>query len=147
MKFTCSTIINLPKEKVAELYSNENNLKYWQSGFQSKELLSGTKGQPGAKSKISMTYNNKPMVLTETIQKNNLPDEVAGYYEHKHMNNTMTCRFQQLDSAKTRFDMEIHYTKFFGFMPKLMSVLVPGMFKKQAQKMVDSFKTFAENKK
>ncbi|SRR5258706_12415784 len=147
MKFTCSTVVNLPKGKVAELYSNDNNLKFWQTGFESKELLNGTKNQPGAKSKILMTYKSKPMVLTETIQKNNLPDEFVGYYEHEHMNNIMTCRFQQLDETKTKFEMDIHYTQFFGFMPKLMSILMPGIFRKQTQKMVDSFKTFAENQK
>jgi hypothetical protein len=147
MKFTCSTIVNLPQDKVVEIYYNDNNLKNWQSGFESKELLIGTKGQPGAKSKIFMTYNNKPMVLTETIQKNNLPDEFVAYYEHEHMNNIMTCRFQKLDDTKTKFEMGIHYTEFFGFMPKLMSMLMPGMFRKQTQKMVDSFKIYAENPK
>ena len=145
MKFTCTAEINLPINKVVDLYSNTDNLRKWQDGFVSKELISGSAGQPNAKSRIIMTFRNKKMELIETIQSNNLPEKITALYEHAHMVNTMTSRFQLINDNKTEFNMDIHYTRFIGFMPKLMSLIMPGAFKKQTQKMVDSFKTFAES--
>lgn len=145
MKFTCTTEINLPVNKVVDLYSNTDNLSKWQDGFVSKELISGNAGQPNAKSRILMTFRNKKMELIETIQSNNLPSQITALYEHEHMINTMTSRFQSINDNKTTFNIDIHYTSFIGFIPKLMSVIMPGVFKKQTQKMVDSFKTFAES--
>lgn len=47
---------------------------------------------------------------------------------------------------KTTIEVEIQYTKFIGFIPKLMSLLIPGFFKKQVQNRLKDFKIFAENK-
>ena len=82
--------------------------------------------------------------LIETITVNNLPQEFSGTYEAKQMTNTMTNRFTSLDENKTRYQAEIEYTDFNGFMVKLMAFLMPWMFKKQTQKWLDQFKAFAE---
>lgn len=61
------------------------------------------------------------------------------------MTNTMTSRFSELGENKTEYTAEIEYTKFNGIIPKLMSMLFPGMFKKQSQKWLEQFKSFAES--
>ena len=84
------------------------------------------------------------MEIFETILIKNLPEIRKGLYEHKHMVNTMTSRFKEISPEKTLFEAEIEYTKFIGFVPKLMAFLMPGIFKKQTQKWLDQFKAFAE---
>ena len=144
MKFKCSITINLPIEQVAELFINPEYLKEYQDGFIKKELISGQAGQEGAVSKMYYKQGKGTMELTETILSNNLPEEFIGHYHHKHMDNNMKCNFTALSENETRYDSEIEYTAFRGFLPKIMAFLFPGMFKKQVQKWLNNFKTFAE---
>ena len=144
MKFKCSVTIDQPIDKVVELFKNPAYLKEYQDGFVKKELISGTAGEVGAVSKMYYKTGNRDMVITETIDVNNLPTEFAGSYHHKHMDNTMKCYFTALSEQQTRYDSEIEYTAFRGLLPKLMGFLFPGMFKKQVQKWLDNFKAFAE---
>ena len=140
MRFICHTDIEAPLHTVIALFENPDNLKEWQDGFISIEPISGTPGEIGSTSKL--TYEK--LELIETIIRNELPKEFKANYEHKHMVNTMSCRFKNMDSDRTRFEQEIHYTKFNGFAIKLMVKLFPGMFKKQVQKWLDQFKVFVE---
>ncbi|MBT3383399.1 MAG: SRPBCC family protein [Prolixibacteraceae bacterium] len=144
MKFSCSVEINLPKNKVAELFNNPDNLKEWQDGFLDIEHLSGTPGTKGAKSKMIYKIGKREMILEETILVNNLPDEFTGSYEAKEMKNTMKNIFISTSENTTCWDAELEYLEFRGFMPKLMAKLMPGMFKNQTQKWLNQFKIFAE---
>lgn len=147
MKFTCSTEIRLPLDKVVALFTDTNNLKYWQTELVSHELISGILWQAGAKSKILFQNGKRRIELIETIQASDLPNEITALYEHEHMVNTMTSRFSKVDELKTKYTAEVDYIKLNGIMPKIMFALLPGFPKKQTQKMVDSFKTFAESDK
>lgn len=145
MKFTCFVDINLPRERVVELFDNPDNIPKWQDGFQGFKHLNGEPGTPGAQSMIYYQQGKRTMELLETIIVGNLPEEFTAKYEHKHMTNTMQVLFTSLDAQTTRYTSNIEYTKFNGFLPKLMAFLFPSMFKKQVQKWLDQFKTFAEN--
>ena len=138
MIFTCTVTINLPREKVIELFDNPENLKEWQDGFYSFQPLEGKAGEKG--STALMTYfmgkNNRKMVLKETILENNLPDELIGHYDHEHVSNTMKNTFTDLGN-QTRYDAEVHYLEFKGFIIKIVAFLLPGMFKKQVQKWMN----------
>lgn len=141
MRFTCTVEINAPIQEVVALFENPDNLHEWQDGFKSFEHISGKEGEVGAKSKL--VYDK--LELIETIIRNELPEEFKATYEHKHVINTLSCRFTEINSGKTRLDQEIHYTEFKGFVIKIMAKLFPGMFKKQVQKWLDQFKDFVEN--
>ena len=147
MKFACSVEINLPVSRVIEIFYNDDYLPEWQEGFLSKELLSGVKGEVGAKSRIIFHVRKQTMELTETILSKNLPVEMTSLFEHIHMTNTMRNCFIFVGESKTKIEIHIDYTKFNGFVPKAMSVLMPGLFKRQTQNMFDRFKVFAEKLK
>ncbi|MFD2824771.1 SRPBCC family protein [Lacinutrix iliipiscaria] len=141
MKFTCSTDINAPRDKVVSIFLNPEKQHHFQDGFISKELLSGTLNTVGAQSK--MTY--KKLELLETIQINKLPNEFQGLYEHKHTTNTMNVKFIPLSDEKTRYVSEIHYIKFNGFIINLMVKLFPKLFKNQVNKWMFQFKRYVES--
>ena len=144
MKYTCSVEIDAPIEKVVALWENEAYFKEWQDGFESIELLSGSHNTEGAKSKI--VFNGKRrMELTETIIKSDLPNEKKALYEHIHMTNTQTTRFESITENSTRYISEVEYTKFNGVMIKLIAKLFPSKFKEQSQKWMNQFKSFAES--
>jgi len=145
MKFSCTIVINQSKGKVAALFADPQYLKEYQDGFISKELVKGVAGQNGAVSKMLYKQGKGQMELTETVTDNSLPDMFVGHYHHKHMDNTMTCKFISIDKNQTRYESDIEYTVFRGFLPKVMAKLFPGMFKKQVQKWLNNFKSFAES--
>lgn len=146
MKFTCSVEINQDLNTVAELFEDENALKEWQDGFVKFEPLSENTKQKGAKTMLYYKSGKRDIILEETILVYNLPHEFTARYEAKEMVNTMQNRFTAVSENTTRWDAEIEYTEFRGFMPKLMAALFPGMFKKQTQKWLNQFKSFAERK-
>ncbi len=143
MKFSCSVDIDLPVEKVVELFDNTDNMLKWQTGLLSFEHLEGEPGQPGAKSKLVYQNGNKTFALFEHITVRNLPEEFSGYYDHVAMRNSMKNSFVSLDENKTRWNTEIEY-EFKTTMWKVMSLFMKPMFKKQTLGFMENFKKFAE---
>lgn len=144
MKYNGSIDINKPQDIVAALFADPNNLKEYQDGFIGKELISGQMGQKGAISKMYYKQGKREMELIETITENRLPDFFAATYHHKHMDNTMECRFIPIDENNTKYMYEYEYTRVSWILPKLMILLFPGMFKKHVEKWIKQFKEFAE---
>lgn len=145
MKFTCSVIINQPKNKVVAYFSNPEYLANYQEGFLRKEPISGNSLEDNSVSKLYYKMGKGEMELTETVLKNELPNSFLAQYHHKHTDNTMKSIFTELSKNQTQYDAEINYTALRGFIVKLMSFLAPSFFKKQVQKWLDNFKVFLEN--
>ncbi len=144
MKFTCTVEIARPRDEVVALFQDPTKLGEYQKDFLRKELVSGSEWEEGAVSRLYYKFGKREMELTETIVSNTLPEAFLGAYHHMHMDNTMRSVFTELDEGRTRYDAEVEYTEFRGFMPKLMSFLFPGLFKKQVQKWLNNFKEYAE---
>jgi uncharacterized protein YndB with AHSA1/START domain len=66
MRYSCEVIINLPRQRVIELFDNPENLKHWMPGLISFEPVSGVPGQPGAISRLEFQMGKRKMVMTET---------------------------------------------------------------------------------
>jgi len=148
MKYSSSMEINAPRERVVDLFRNPDNLAKWQDGFKGTEQVAGSPGETSAQKKMFYDNRGQDMELLETITNNNLPDEFSALYQHKMMENTMTCRFIETNGgSSTRFECDVEYTKFNGIMIRLIAAFVPGMFKKQSQKWFDQFKEHAESGK
>ncbi len=144
MKHKGALVINQPRSIVTDLFINSDYNKEYQDGFIKKELISGTKNQNGAKSKMYYKYGNRDMILIEIITKNNLPDSFEANYYHKHMENTMKCTFIEISDTQTRYVYEYEYTRINWFIPKLMAILFPKMYRKQGEKWMQQFKQFVE---
>ncbi len=142
MKYTCQVEINKPIDRVVELFQNTENFYKWMDGLQSFEHLSGDPGKPGSKSKMQFKMNNRDVEMIETIEANNLPEEFVGTYEANGVYNIQKNRFIAVDDSTTRYETENEF-QFKGFM-KLMA-LMPGAFKKQTMKFMESFKNFVES--
>lgn len=144
MKHSGSVEIAKPRHEVVEYFLDPTHLGEYQDGFVKKELLSGRASQQGAVSKMYYQYGNRDMELTETVTNNSLPNLFEANYHHKHMDNTMKCRFIELSRNRTRYDYEFEYTRINWVMPRLMSILFPGMYRKQGDKWMRQFKEFVE---
>ena len=143
MEFTLEIEINKPIERVVELFDNPDNMIKWMEGLQSFEPLSGTPGQPGAKSRLKFKMGKREIEMIETVTVRNLPDEFSGTYEANGVYNIVKNKFVKLSETKTKYITEQEF-QFNGFM-KLMAFLMPGAFKKQSLKFLTDFKSFVEN--
>ncbi len=145
MKYSNEVVINLPLKKVIELFDSEENLFKWQPELLSMEHQSGEKGKVGAKSKMLYKMGKREVEMIETITVHDLPKEFSATYEAKGVWNEMKNYFEEIDATTTRWHSDSHF-KFSGFM-KLIGIFMPGAFKKQSQKSLDLFKSFAEASK
>lgn len=143
MNYTLEILIDLPRERVIELFDNPDNLGSWQPGFISFEHLSGEPGQPGAKSKLLYNMGKREVEMIETIIKRNPPDEFDGTYEANGVYNLQKNRFIEVGENRTKWVSESVF-KLSGFMA-IMGFFMKGAFKKQSMKYLEHFKEFAEN--
>lgn len=144
MKYTCEVEINQPVNKVIALFDNPENLKKWMDGLQSFEHLSGEPGQPGAKSRLKFKMGKREMEMIETVTVRNLPEEFSGTYEMNGTSNTIKNKFIPISDNRTKYITENEF-QFHNLMMKILAFLMPGMFKKQSMKYLESFRKFAES--
>jgi len=142
MQYSTEVEINKPIDRVIELFDNSDNLKEWMDGLQSFEHISGTPGQPGAKSKLKFKMGKREIEMIETITVRNLPQEFSGTYEAKGVFSSTKNSFLPLPGERTKYVAENEF-KFSGFM-KIIGFLMPGAFKKQSMKYCNDFKNFVE---
>lgn len=142
MKYSLQLDLDLPRERVLELFDNPDNMKEWQPGLVSYEHLGGEPGQVGATAKLVYKMGKRDVEMIETVTHRNLPDEFFGSYEAKGVYNYIENRFTELDANTTRWDFYTEF-KMTGFM-KVMGWIMPGSFKKQSFKFMKLFKEFAE---
>lgn len=144
MKYTVDIEINKPINQVIELFDNPSNMKEWMKGLESFEHISGTPGQPGAKSRLKFKMGKREIEMIETITVRNLPDEFSGTYDAQGVFNVVKIKFVKLSESKTKYISEQEF-RFSGFM-KLFGLLMPSAFKKQTLVYLQDFKKFAESK-
>lgn len=145
MTYTCEIEINQPIGKVIELFDNPDNMTKWMEGLESFEHLSGEAGQPGSKSLLTFKMGKRKMEMTETLTVRNLPEEFSGYYEMEGVTNFIKNSFTAISENKTLYRTDNEFDIKNNFVMKLLAFLMPGMFKKQSMKYLESFKKFAES--
>ena len=146
MKYTLTIDIDLPRQKVIELFDDPDNLKHWQEGFISLEPVSGKPGEVGAKSRLQYRMGKREIEMIETITERNLPETFSGTYDANGVHNIVRNRFEPVGENQTRWVAENEFI-FAGFMMKVMGWLMPGAFRKQSLKYLEAFKAFVETGK
>ena len=142
MKYSHEITIDLPREKVLELFDDKENLFKWQEGLQSFDHVSGVEGEEGAVSKMVFKNGKRTMEMQETITKKNLPEHFNFIFEAKGVQNWNDNHFNAIAENQTKWTQS-NVFKGTG-MIKVFLILMPGMFKKQSLKYMNDFKAFAE---
>ena len=144
MKYNVELTIDLSRDKVIKKMDNVDNMKHWQRGLTSVEHISGTPGEVGSKMQLNYTFGKREMQLVETISKRNFPKKFHANYATKGMHNIQQKFFEETPDGKTKWISKCEFIPT-NFMMKMMTALMPGVFKKQSKKYMDDFKNFAEN--
>ena len=143
MKYSHEIIIDLPREKVIEIFKNPESGFKWMEGLQSVDLLSGNQGEEGARSKMVFKSKKRTVEMEEKITKVDLPDMMNFVFTAKGVTNWNDNRFDPIDGDKTKW-VQSNVFKFKGMM-NIIAFLMPGAFKKQSLKYMNDFKVYAEN--
>lgn len=143
LEYDTTIVIDLPRDKVIELFDNADNMPKWQKGLQSFEHLSGKPGQVGAKSKLVYLMGSRRLEMIETITRRDLPDAFDGTYDVEGVHNVVENRFSELGPDRTLWESH-NVFEMKSLVMKVVAFLMPGMFRKQSQKYAEDFKAFAE---
>jgi hypothetical protein len=143
MKDKTELTIDLPRDRVIELFDNPDNLPKWQPGLKSFEFISGELGKPGAKSRLFYDTGGRNVEMIETIEVRALPDEFTATYETNGVWNWVSNRFYEEGPQKTRWELDTEF-RFSGIW-KIVSLFMRGLFPKQSLENMENFKRFAEN--
>ncbi|OIQ38729.1 MAG: hypothetical protein BM563_05620 [Bacteroidetes bacterium MedPE-SWsnd-G1] len=144
MKYTIEIELNLPRKRVIELFDNPENMKHWQEGFISFTPLDGVPGEVGSTAELKYKTGKRAFELVETIIVNNFPDEFSASYKTTGMTNYIYNYFIEVDKNTTKWISE-NKCNARGIV-KLMTLIMPGTFKKYSMKFLKDFKNFAESK-
>ena len=153
MKYTVSIEIALPREKVAQLLADPQQLSKWLRGLVLHEPLTGVHGQVGTRSRVVMQMGQQTMECTETITRREpvdlrgIPRASLVHFEReivsKGMWSAVRDRLTETGPATTLWVSENEY-RFSGLLMRLVGLLMPGAFRKQSLQHMQDFKAFAE---
>lgn len=145
MKYTTEIIINKSRNQVIETFENSSLLPHWQRGLKRSRGISGADGEEGSKKKLYIIIEGQTIKMTETIIKKNLPKEWHGLYKSKGMKSIQKNYFEAIGKTQTRWTSYSEF-EFSGFM-KLISKLLPDIFKRRSILVQKDFKAFIEEGK
>ena len=141
--YTVAIEIDLPRDRVIELFDDPDNQAKWQTGLQSFEPISGEPGQVGARSRLVFLSGKQRIELVETITWRGPPDEFRGTYEWGGGSSTLENRFIEVGPQRTRWESTCTFLRR-SFPLRVIALLVPGVFKRQNLEFLESFYVFAE---
>ena len=110
MKYTNTIEINLPRNRVIELFDNPDNMKHWQPGLISFTHQSGQPGQVGAKSVLKYKTGKREVEMIETVLKRDLPHEFSGTYEMQGVFNAIQNYFREQSPEVTVWESQSEFT-------------------------------------
>lgn len=142
MKLKVEVSINRHIDRVSELFGNHENTIKWMNGLRSVELISGERGQPGARSRVQMVNGFISLNMTETVHVRDLPTEYSFRYDADSFTSHSRNCFKPVDDSKTIFTMS-QTIKFKGAL-KMTGILAKGTIHSQMLENARSFKKFAE---
>lgn len=144
MKYQNKITINAPLNDVIQLFDNPKNMKHWQRGLVSYELLDGEQSRVGARMKLNYQMGKRAVEMLETIVTYEFPDRFDATYEAKGVWNLVENQFIENEQGHTVWTADCEF-KFSGLM-RVMSWLMPkSMFKKQSCQYLEDFKKYVES--
>lgn len=142
MKYSTEVIIDLPREKVIELFDNQDNAFKWMKGLEKWDQVSGSPGEVGAKSKMLFKMKKRSMEIHEEITTKELPERINFVFTSKGVTNWNDNRFEAVSDNQTKW-VQANVFKCKG-MVRVFAAIMPSAFKKHTKMSMVDFKVFAE---
>ena len=147
MKYTVTIGLEAPLGDVVSLFDAPGNWPKWRDGFVSAEPLRGDLGAEGSKTKLVNRVGGRDTVTIETVERKKLPAEMTCTYEAPGFWlgawNRVTNRFRALGPGKSEWQLDSEF-RCRGLL-KVLSTLMPAMFRDATLKETNKFKAFVED--
>ena len=144
MRYQIELDIDLPRERVIEIFLDPQNLPKWQPDLVSFEPITGHElRQVGAKSRQIHKMGKREIEIIETITVHNFPNEFSATYEADGVWNLVENLFVDVGGQTTKWILNSEF-KCSGI-TRLFAFFMPGAFKKQTLTYMKYFKEFVEN--
>ena len=140
MKYDTTIEIAAPRNRVIELFVEQDNYPHWQESLVHRQHIAGEPGEEGRKTRLLHKMGKREI---ETIVKKDLPALFVATYTSDAVYNKAINRFAEIDEKTTAWTIETEF-RCKGMM-KVMTTLMPGMFKKQTLKTMNAFRAFVES--
>ncbi len=146
MKFALAITINLPRERVLEIFDDHDNVTKWQPNLVSRELLEGKLGYPGCRTRMVFNTLGQRIEMLETVISRDLPDEFRAEYSSNGVLNTARNIFIAQTPETTRWISENVFT-FSGLKGVALKRVPEALYKSQTRSVMMEFKRYAEGLK
>jgi hypothetical protein len=143
MKFTLELLLHRPCAEVWRTFDNPGNTKIWQPTLVNFETISGTRGQPGAVSRLTYAESKGEFVLMEKVTYRAEPERFNVVYENKFADNSVKNSFIAISENETLWKMEVEF-KFKTFPMKVVGPFVKKNYIQRSQREMERFKEFIE---
>lgn len=140
--YTNKITIHATPEKTFRLFNDTSLLKEWMPGFNSITKISGEPGRRGSKAKLVLVQDGQTYEMTETILKNDPPDQFSFLLENAVLSNKIDMHFK-----KTPEGTELSVNNIVSgnnIMWKSMFFFFGSRLKQQSDEMYDDLKTMIE---
>ncbi|QSS97582.1 SRPBCC family protein [Psychroflexus sp. ALD_RP9] len=142
MKYVEEITINTTLDKVIEIFEDEKQLKHWQRGLLKSRLIKGKAGEVGSVRKLKIDLDLSTVSMREEMIYKNLPYEWFAEYRSAGLVSIQKNYFQQVEGS-TLWKSKSEF-KFSGYM-KMISKLLPSIFKERSKIIMKDFKDYIEN--
>ena len=142
MKSVFEIEVNVPQEKLAELFAEPENYKKWMGDLEGFEIISGKPGMLGLKYRLMQKNGNKKTDFIATVTASNLPNEFSMTIQEPDVAQvSVTGQFVALSADKTKLISKEEF-KFKGISNKIGGLLYQQSIKGDHHHYTMNFKHF-----
>jgi ribosome-associated toxin RatA of RatAB toxin-antitoxin module len=134
-------MIDKDRDTVLKLIQDPDHFKDWMDGLTEYKILEKGENDIGTITELSFANKGRVSHMIERVESKDLPNEIVTSYEAGKVYNRCYNRFFEED-GQTRYEMETVFK--FGFFTTLFIWMFKGMFSRQTESGMLSFKRFVE---
>lgn len=143
MKYCLQLSIDKPRSTVWQAFNDPERMKVWQPALSNVELLDGTRGRPGARSRLTYNENGREFSLVETITHRQELERLDQVYENQFASNTVINQFVEQGPDQTLWTTDTEY-RFKTLLMRGMGPLYRKNFAARTQRDMERFKEMVE---
>lgn len=144
MDYVRSIRVSAPRDTVVALYTDTASWNGWQPELLSVDVLEGAPPATGGRSRLTYRRGRGTIVMTESIELNDLPDQWNALYEAPGIHNVCETRFETVDAHTTLIEQR-NVFRLSGFM-RVVGVLFRSSFPHETQKSLELFRAYVEQR-
>lgn len=143
MQYTLSGTSECPRDTFIDYMFRPAHMRHWQKSLASHEYLEGTPTAVGCRARLVHKYGKRRVEMIEKIEEANLPNGMTVIYEAPRAWNRVIYRFSDTATGGTNWTMESEF-RCTGML-RIISALLPGMFRRTSQKEMESLAAYIRN--